>query len=126
MIYPEFEQFESFVDPLNPYCNAYKTKEGHIFYVEPGFYSGMQGFKEKREERYQDLLNGIFDVIKKNEKVIFTWSYDSPFMEKDGFIYRHDYCEVPPRVEYTLTELGESFLSVLDCMKAWGDKNLTE
>ena len=69
MIYPEFEQFESFVDPLNPYCNAYKTKEGHIFYVEPGFYSGMQGFKEKREERYQDLLNGIFDVIKKNEKV---------------------------------------------------------
>ena len=50
MIYPEFEQFESFVDPLNPYCNAYKTKEGHIFYVEPGFYSGMQGFKEKREE----------------------------------------------------------------------------
>ena len=68
MIYPEFEQFESFVDPLNPYCNAYKTKEGHIFYVEPGFYSGMQGFKEKREERYQDLLNGIFDDIKKNEQ----------------------------------------------------------
>ena len=28
--------------------------------------------------------------------------------------------------KYTLTELGESFLSVLDCMKAWGDKNLTE
>lgn len=49
MIYPEFEQFESFVDPLNPYCNAYKTKEGHIFYVEPGFYSGMQGFKEKEK-----------------------------------------------------------------------------
>ena len=32
--------------------------------------------------------------------------------------------EVPPRVEYTLTPLGESFLSVLDCMKAWGDENL--
>ena len=39
-------------------------------------------------------------------------------------ILRHDFCEVPPRVEYTLTELGESFLSVLDCMKAWGDENL--
>ena len=47
-------------------------------------------------------------------------------LENDGFINRHNYCEVPPRVEYTLTELGESFLSVLDCMKAWGDKNLTE
>ena len=47
-------------------------------------------------------------------------------LENDGFINRHDYCEIPPRVEYTLTELGESFLSGLDCMKAWGDMNLTE
>ena len=45
-------------------------------------------------------------------------------LEADGFIIRHDFCEVPPRVEYTLTELGKSFLSVLDCMKSWGDKNL--
>ena len=45
-------------------------------------------------------------------------------LETDGFILRHDFCEVPPRVEYTLTELGESFLSVLDCIKAWGDENL--
>ena len=45
-------------------------------------------------------------------------------LETDVFILRHDFCEVPPRVEYTLTELGESFLSVLDCMKAWGDENL--
>lgn len=37
---------------------------------------------------------------------------------------RHDFGEVPPRVEYILTELGESFLSVLDHMKAWGDENL--
>ena len=39
-------------------------------------------------------------------------------LETDGFILRHDFCEVPPRVEYTLTELGESFLSVLDCIVA--------
>ena len=30
-------------------------------------------------------------------------------LENDGFIHRHDFCEVPPRVEYTLTELGEGF-----------------
>lgn len=46
-------------------------------------------------------------------------------LEADGFILRHDFCEVPPRVEYTLTKLGESFLSVLDYMKAWGDENLS-
>ena len=45
-------------------------------------------------------------------------------LEADGFIIRHDFHEVPPRVEYTLTELGESFLIVLDHMKEWGDANL--
>lgn len=45
-------------------------------------------------------------------------------LEADGFILRHDFHEVPPHVEYTLTELGESFLSVLDHIKEWGDSNL--
>lgn len=47
-------------------------------------------------------------------------------LEADGFIHRHDYHEVPPKVEYTLTELGESFLSVLNYMKAWGEAHLDE
>lgn len=47
-------------------------------------------------------------------------------LEADGFINRHDYQEVPPHVEYTLTELGESFISVLNYMKAWGEVNLNE
>ena len=42
----------------------------------------------------------------------------------DGFLHRHDYQEVPPRVEYTLTQLGESFLSVLHTMKAWCEQHL--
>ena len=46
-------------------------------------------------------------------------------LEADGFILRHDFHEVPPHVEYTLTELGESFLSVLDYIKEWGDSNLS-
>lgn len=47
-------------------------------------------------------------------------------LEADGFIHRHDFHEVPPRVEYTLTELGESFISVLNFMKAWGEEHLDE
>ena len=45
-------------------------------------------------------------------------------MEADGFITRHDFHEVPPRVEYQLTDLGKNFITVLDFMKEWGDKNL--
>ena len=42
-------------------------------------------------------------------------------LENDGFINRYDYCEVPPRVEYTLTELGQSLHPVLDAMQSWGE-----
>ena len=45
-------------------------------------------------------------------------------LEADGFINRHDFKEVPPRVEYTLTELVKRFMSVLDFIKNWGDMNL--
>ena len=45
-------------------------------------------------------------------------------LESDGFINRYDFNEVPPHVEYTLTDLGESFMSVLEVIKQWGDLHL--
>ena len=42
-------------------------------------------------------------------------------MEKDGLITRTVYPEVPPRVEYALSELGESMGPILDSMQAWGE-----
>ena len=41
-------------------------------------------------------------------------------MEDDGIITRTVYPEVPPRVEYALSELGESMRPILDAMKQWG------
>ena len=41
-------------------------------------------------------------------------------LEADGIIARTVYPEVPPRVEYSLTELGESLLPILSAMKSWG------
>ncbi len=46
-------------------------------------------------------------------------------LEADGFISRYDYKEVPPRVEYTLTQLGESFIPILEHMKSWGELHLS-
>ena len=42
-------------------------------------------------------------------------------MEADGIITRTVYPEVPPRVEYALSELGESMRPILDSMQAWGN-----
>ena len=41
-------------------------------------------------------------------------------MEASGLLTRTVYAEVPPRVEYTLTDLGRSLRPVLDDMEAWG------
>ena len=45
-------------------------------------------------------------------------------LEADGFITRHDYQEVPPHVEYNLTDFGKSFIPVFEHMKQWGEENL--
>lgn len=45
-------------------------------------------------------------------------------LEEDGFLHREIYREIPPKVEYSLTELGESFVPVLNQMLAWSEERL--
>ena len=42
-------------------------------------------------------------------------------MEADGLVHREVFAEVPPRVEYSLTPLGESLAPVIDALKTWGE-----
>ena len=43
-------------------------------------------------------------------------------MEESGLLTRKVYAEVPPRVEYTLTEVGYSLKPIMDAMWAWGEE----
>lgn len=45
-------------------------------------------------------------------------------LEADGFLHREIYREIPPKVEYTLTEFGESFIPILESMFEWSEKQL--
>ena len=49
-------------------------------------------------------------------------------MMDDGLVYRHDYHELPPRVDYSLTELGEKMLPIIDALVDFGnyDKSVVE
>lgn len=73
----------------------------------------------------RDLLTGTkrFGELKKSighvtQKVLTAQLRQ---MEASGLLTRTVYAEVPPRVEYTLTELGYSLKPILDAMWTWGE-----
>lgn len=45
-------------------------------------------------------------------------------LEADGIIHREIFPEIPPRVEYSITEKGETLFPVIDSMRIWGERNL--
>ncbi len=74
----------------------------------------------------RDLLTGTkrFGELKKSltgisQKVL---TQHLRIMEENGLIHRQVYAEVPPRVEYTLTELGHSLKLIHDAMWQWGEE----
>lgn len=73
----------------------------------------------------RDLLQGTkrFGELKKSIDSVSQKVLTSQLraMEEDGLIHREVYAEVPPRVEYSLTELGWSLKPILDAMVNWGN-----
>lgn len=43
-------------------------------------------------------------------------------LESFGLVHREVYREVPPKVEYSLTDIGQKFMSVVDVMAVWGEE----
>ena len=66
-------------------------------------------------KRFGELKKSIGSV---SQKVLTAQLRD---MEESGMLTRTVYAEVPPRVEYRLTDLGRSLEPILDAMRNWGE-----
>ena len=69
--------------------------------------------EQKKVLRFNELWRQIPDI---SQKMLTT---TLRHLEADGIISREVFTEVPPRVEYHLTERGESLMSHLDALLAW-------
>lgn len=78
----------------------------------------LRNLLNKGTQRFSDLSKGIEGISQK----MLTQQLRQ--MEVDGLINRRVYAEVPPRVEYSLTELGKTLKPILDEMNKWGIEHI--
>ena len=67
--------------------------------------------------RFNELKRYIKNVSDK------TLSSNLKELEKNRLIIRKEYPQIPPKVEYSLSEMGKSLMGVLDQLCVWGEKN---
>lgn len=67
-------------------------------------------------KRFGELEKSVGDINPR------TLSQRLDDLEAHGIITKKSFAEVPPRIEYTLTQKGEDLLPILQQMAAWGDK----
>ncbi len=71
-----------------------------------------------------------FGVVRFNEMKRYienisykTLSANLKELEADGLVHREEFPQIPPKVEYSLTERGRSLIPILDAMCEWGDRH---
>lgn len=68
--------------------------------------------------RYNELKRYIKTISHK------TLSSSLKELERDGLINRNEYPQIPPKVEYSLSEKGSSLMEILDRLCVWGEVNM--
>ena len=67
--------------------------------------------------RFNELRRYLKNVSDK------TLSVNLKELVADGLVERHEYPQIPPKVEYSLTERGKSLMKILDELCTWGEEN---
>ena len=66
------------------------------------------------------LIGGKWKLLIIRNLRVRPWRFNELQMEDDGLVFRHDYGENPPRVEYGLTELGRQMMPIMDSLADFG------
>lgn len=74
----------------------------------------LMEYKTVRFNEMQRYLKKISDK---------TLSQNMKELERDGLVHKEIYAQIPPKVEYSLTERGKSLMAVLDHLCVWGEEH---
>ena len=86
-LYKEWEDRKVLIDLHNRFATCYENEDGSIFYIEPQYYTYLQGYKMLHPECYQKLLDRMDEIVKKNKKVVFVGQEDNPLVDCENAIY---------------------------------------
>lgn len=75
----------------------------------------LMEYQPVRFNEMRRYLDGITDK---------TLSRNLKDLESDGLVVRYEYPQIPPKVEYSLTDLGTSLMGVLDQLCIWGTEHM--
>lgn len=76
--------------------------------------------EDNNSQRFKELQRNIPDISQK----MLTATLKT--LESDGFILREAFPEIPPRVEYSLTDRGRSLLPLIDNLLVWATENMND
>ena len=84
----EFDKYNKIIDPEYKNINLYELEDGSKFYVEPNFYTQLLYIKDHFFDKYDEVIDKIIEIVKRNKKMIFTADFENPVVYKEGFYYR--------------------------------------
>lgn len=84
----EFEKFKQIVDEKYPRINKYELEDGSTFFVEPNFYMQLMYAKDHFRDNFDVIVDKMVEIVKRNQKIIFTADYEAPVCYLDDYFYR--------------------------------------
>ena len=86
MNYEEFAKYKEVAD--NKFVKKFVASNGNTFYIEPAFYTQMQGLFERYPEQKETFMKKMDEIISKNNLLAFVYDFENPFLDYGEAVLR--------------------------------------